>query len=286
MHTRTLLGILGALMITILSACSPSRQTENTQTFTLPYPQARPVSVNLTLEYGELNVRSGGSGIAGTLTTNVSRWGGSVQIDEAQIRVVQGGIGQGRVPAGTNTWAITLGADAPIQLAVQSGRANANLELGGLALDTLELTSEAGALSLSFNTPVSQAGQQLNLTGGQSNITAERLLNADFAEINANLSGGRHVMSFDGRALQRDSSARIQLGSGQLTLRAPADVRVRVIFRSAVGRVQRADSTAFFRIEDGVYETLATRDSERADAPLLTIEVFSGSADLLLEGAS
>jgi hypothetical protein len=286
MHTRTIIAVLGAALLAVLSACTPNSQTQNTQNFALPYPQARPASINLTLEYGELSVRSGGSGIAGLLTTNVSRWGGSVRIDEAQISVLQGGIGQGRVPAGTNTWAITLGADAPIQLTVQAGRANANLELGGLALDTLELTSEAGNLSLAFNTPVSQAGQRLNLTGGQSNITVERLLNADFAEINANLSGGRHVMGFDGRALQRDSSARIQLGSGQLTMRVPAEVRVRVIFRSAVGRVQRADPTAFIRIEDGVYETLAVRDSERADAPLLTVEVFSGGADLLLEGAS
>ncbi|MCU0463865.1 MAG: hypothetical protein MUF38_04800 [Anaerolineae bacterium] len=227
-----------------------------------------------------MTVRPGGAGISGTITTNIARWQPTITADDAQIAVQQGNLNSS-VPGGDNVWEVNLGADAPLMLTVNSGRANTTLDLGGLALDSVSVTTTAGSLALDFSSPTSQPGQRLSLTTGQTNVTASRLLNADFAQINGQFNDGRHTLSLDGRGLQRAATLNLQLGSGALELRIPDGVRARITFRSTVGRIQRVDDVRYTSVSAGVYETVGFADS---DAPILTIDLFSTTADLILVG--
>lgn len=281
MRFRSIRLIIVLLAIT-LTACAPSESGTRTETFSQPYPQARPALVALLLDTGRLTVGVGDSGVSGTLSTNIGRWRPTVQPSETGIVVQQGSIGSGRIPGGQNQWDIRLGADAPISLTANTGRAEARMELGGLALAALEVTSEGGSLNLGFRQALAQPARRLILNTGQTDLTATGLLNADFAELSLLSGSGQHLISFDGAGLSRTANGRIELGSGALTLRADPDVRVRITFRSTVGRVQRVDSSAFVSLGGGVYETVTTATDP--EAPLLTLEIFSTSADLTLEG--
>lgn len=272
--------MLFVLIAAFTAACSPS-STQTAQTFSQPYPAARPAGVSLALGVGSLTVRPSGTGLSGVITTNITRWQPTITADDAQIAVRQGDIATVSAPGGNNVWEVNLGADAPIRLDVSSGRANSTLDLGGLALDSVSVTTTAGSLALDFSTPTSQPGQRLSLTTGQTNVTASRLLNADFAQMDGRLNDGRHIFSLDGRGLQRDSTLNLQLGSGALELRIPDGVRARITFRSTVGRVQRVDDQRYTSPADGVYETANFSDSEGA---VLTIDIFSTTADLILVG--
>lgn len=267
------------LIVAFTTACSPS-SNQTAQTFNQPYPAARPAGVSLALGVGSLTVRPGGTGISGTITTNITRWQPTITADDAQITVQQGNLNSS-VPGGNNVWEVNLGADAPLMLTVNSGRANSTLDLGGLALDSVSVTTTAGNLALDFSTPTSQPGQRLSLTTGQTNVTASRLLNADFAQMDGRLNDGRHIFSLDGRGLQHDSTFNLQLGGGALELRIPDGVRARITFRSTVGRVQRVDDLRYTSPAAGVYETTNFNDSEGA---VLTIDIFSTTADLILAG--
>nr|MCU0475313.1 hypothetical protein [Anaerolineae bacterium] len=73
MRFRSIRLIIVLLAIT-LTACAPSESGTRTETFSQPYPQARPALVALLLDTGRLTVGVGDSGVSGTLSTNIGRW--------------------------------------------------------------------------------------------------------------------------------------------------------------------------------------------------------------------
>ena len=123
----------------------------------------------------------------------------------------------------------------PLDLDLQFGGAEASLELGGLALQSVRLECGATDATLNFSAPNRDHMRELVVDVGAASFTALHLGNANADQIR--VRGGMGVVDLDfSGSWQRDLSVVTRVGIGKTTLRVPDDVGVRLeIQRLAAG---------------------------------------------------
>ncbi len=123
----------------------------------------------------------------------------------------------------------------PLDLDLQFGGAEASLELGGLALQSVRLECGATDARLDFSTPNRDHMRELVVDVGAASFTALHLGNTNADQIR--VRGGMGVVDLDfSGSWQRDLSVVTRVGIGKTTLRVPDDVGVRLeIQRVAAG---------------------------------------------------
>ena len=123
----------------------------------------------------------------------------------------------------------------PLDLDLQFGGAEASLQLGGLALQSVRLECGATDAKLDFGTPNRDHMRELVVDVGAASFTALHLGNANADQIR--VRGGMGVVDLDfSGSWQRDLSVVTRVGIGKTTLRVPDDVGVRLeIERVAAG---------------------------------------------------
>ena len=123
----------------------------------------------------------------------------------------------------------------PLDLDLQFGGAEASLELGGLALQSVRLECGATDATLNFSTPNRDHMRELVVDVGAASFTALHLGNANADQIR--VRGGMGVVDLDfSGSWQRDLSVVTRVGIGKTMLRVPDDVGVRLeIQRLAAG---------------------------------------------------
>ena len=194
--------------------------------------------VRLRLLSERLTVRPG-DGVAllqGRFRYNVEEWAPSVKqnTDEETTSVTIGqGIGS-QIPLGKsddhiNEWEIDLGYGVPIDLGVDIGAGEADLDLSGLSISDLSITTGSASVSLVFNSPNPEPLGVLRLTSGTGKFVASGLGNANFDRISVLGGTGTVNLDFNG-ALQRSAVVDIKAGAGKIDIRVPAAVGVRLTF--------------------------------------------------------
>jgi hypothetical protein len=78
-----------------------------------------------------------------------------------------------------NEWNIAI-ASYPIELAIKAGGYSGEYEFGGLSLTDLHISDGAATVKLKFSTPNAVAMNSFRYETGASNITMEKLANANF----------------------------------------------------------------------------------------------------------
>ena len=123
----------------------------------------------------------------------------------------------------------------PLDLDLQFGGAEASLELGGLALQSVRLECGATDATLNFSTPNRDHMRELVVDVGAASFTALHLGNANADQIR--VRGGMGVVDLDfSGSWQRDLGVVTRVGIGKTMLRVPDDVGVRLeIQRLAAG---------------------------------------------------
>ena len=123
----------------------------------------------------------------------------------------------------------------PLDLDLQFGGAEASLELGGLALQSVRLECGATDATLNFTTPNRAHMRELVVDVGAASFTALHLGNANADQVRVRGGMGAVDLDFSG-SWQRDLSVVTRVGIGKTTLRVPEDVGVRIeIQRVAAG---------------------------------------------------
>lgn len=120
-----------------------------------------------------------------------------------------------------------LGSGLPVDLRVAVGAAEARLDLGDLALRSLEYLTGASETRMSFDAPNRIDMERMSLRAGASEFSAEGLGNARFRELEFSGAIGDVALDFSG-AWARDAVARIKMGAGGLRIRVPAGIGVRL----------------------------------------------------------
>lgn len=282
---KRLIAGLAALSLATL-ACSvnvdmgtgatPAIGPTETETIEVARPDGDSAKLTLTLGAGTLALDGGGEGLVnGTVDYNVAEWKPVVETDGTTVTVRQGGDTNGNFnawPGGTvvNDWQLTLG-DLPLDLNVQAGAYQGNLNLGGVPLQRLEINDGAATSNVRFDEANPEKMSELIYKTGASTVTLTGLANANFETMSFDGGAGAYTLDFSGD-LQRDATVKISSGVSTLTLIIPAGTHAVITSDSALSSVTTT----------GEWSTSGSTYTAAGDGPTLTISVDTGVSTLNL----
>jgi hypothetical protein len=129
--------------------------------------------------------------------------------------------------SGSGEMDLALTRSVPMDLKLEFGAVRAELDLGGLSLRTLELSTGASEAVLDIAEPNRVRMTRARMEVGAASFTASNLgnLNADLIDISAGV--GEVKLNFDG-AWQGDMDVKVGMGLGSLELGFPRGLGVRI----------------------------------------------------------
>lgn len=251
--------IIVATILLMATACGGRIRVgeRQTKTETVALGDASEARVEIQMGAGELNVSGGAEGLMDAdFVYNVAEWEPNVSYnvsgDTGRLIVEQPstdfenlGIPDGDVEY---RWDIRLGSDVPMDLNVEMGAGQNNLDLRSLSLENLDIRTGAGETDVNVGGTLSDL--EVRMGAGQVRLN----LNDDW---------------------QQDLRADLRGGVGELTLLLPAETGVRVNVTGGIGDVT---ATGLFRDGDS-YVNEAYGQSEVT----LEIDVEGGVGEITLQ---
>jgi len=241
--------IISAILVLALAslACGfsidlPQRQKagpEVKETITVANPDSNETRLTLSFGAGKLTLSPGPSGenlVDGTVIYNVKELKPDIQKNGNSIEIKQGDFKS--LPAFDNLkneWDLKVG-NTPLDLIVQAGAYEGNLELGGLALKSLTVKDCASHVDVSFLEPNQTEMSLLRYETGASDVKLKGLGNANFSTLTFSGGAGSYTLDFSG-TLQRDATVTIESGFGNMSLVIPEDVAAVVTVEGAAVNV-------------------------------------------------
>jgi len=284
MSRRPILIILAALALITL-ACSVSINLPvpvdditagpiRTTQIDVAEPDASAADLTLVFGAGELSVAPGAQGglLSGTAEYNVDDFKPQINVDGGEVRIETGDLKIKGIPNFgdeiKNKRDLQLG-NMPMHLTINAGAYQGRMELGGLALKSLEVSDGAADVRLGFSEPNQVEMETLRYTTGASNVKLSGLANANFTSMIFRSGAGDYTLDFSGE-LQRDAVATVESGISQLTIIIPEGTAARVIFKGGLTNVSVSGSWS----RSGDAYVLDT------GGPVLTINVDMGAGNL------
>jgi hypothetical protein len=176
-----------------------------------------------------------------------------------------------------NRWDFRLNLGVTIDLIVDIGAANADLELGGLKLREFDLDVGAADARVAFSEPNLTTLELFRVDAGACDLDLSGLGNARFEHLDFDGGVGSFTLDFTGE-FDFEASAEISVGLGSIEIILPEGIGVRVEaednWLSSVDLPRRY----FDRVDDDIYET---ENFDAADGKLIIqLEIGLGSADI------
>lgn len=195
---------LGVLMLT---GCVEAIHTGPTQheTKSIPLDKSEMVRAEIKIGAGNLKIRGGSSQLVDTdFTYNVPDWKPEVRYDGSGFRgrltIEQPSHHHGSFGNSKYEWDVRFNNEVPLSLNLNFGAGNAELELGSLSLDQLDIHMGVGNLRLDLKgTP--KKDYQVSIHGGIGNAT---IYLPDSAGVVAEARGG--IGSVDAQGLRKHGS--------------------------------------------------------------------------------
>lgn len=122
---------------------------------------------------------------------------------------------------------LALGSGVPLDLDLNFGAVEATIELGGLRLRNVDISTGASDTRLRFSRPNPEPLDVLKIEAGAASFRAEGLGNANAATLDLDGGVGELDLDFAGE-WRRNMSVTIDMGVGSLTLRIPRGIGVRI----------------------------------------------------------
>ena len=195
----------------------PTYIDKRAATVDIPYPEAEPAHLKLDVPMGRimLDPGAGESIISGKVTYNIEEFkptysvkGRTVQIRQRQRFLFPIGV------KFVNDWEFMLGDASPFSLEVNTGAAQAELNLGGIPLTGLTAESGAGDLAVNFDMPNPARIKQAKISTGAGRATLKGLLNANVERLKIGAGVGQFIAHFTGAGLIESGKVRIDGGVG------------------------------------------------------------------------
>ena len=252
MKWTTMVAILSILFGLTLSGCGINIElpfkTETktgptvTEIIQVPVPDfPPPLDLNLSFGAGKITLlpNPGADLLSGTATYNVADFKPEIIVDDTGVTLKQGSLKLNAIPTidGSikNEWNIAI-ASYPIELTIKAGGYSGEYEFGGLSLTDLHISDGAANVKLKFSTPNAAAMNSFRYETGASNITMEKLGNANFQTMIFQSGAGNYSLDFSG-ILQRDASVFIDTGLSRLVISVPEGVQAEVNFEGPFSKV-------------------------------------------------
>jgi uncharacterized protein DUF2154 len=226
--------IISAILVLALAsmACGfsidlPERQKagpEVKESITVADPKSDETRLTLSFGAGKLTLSPGAQNLVeGTAIYNVKELKPEILKNGNSIEIKQGDFHT--LPAFDNLkneWNLQVN-DTPIDLTVQAGAYEGNLELGGLSLKSLTVRDGASHVDLSFLKPNQTEMALLRYETGASDVKLTGLANANFSTLTFSGGAGNYTLDFSGE-LQRNATVTVESGLGNLSLVIPEDM--------------------------------------------------------------
>lgn len=202
----------------------PKVGPEVEESITVAAPESDETRLTISFGVGELTLSPGAQGLVdGTAVYNVEDLKPEIEKNGNSIEIKQGDFKNPPLFDDIKSeWDLKLG-NAPLDLTIQAGAYEGNLELGGLALKSLTVRDGAANVDISFSEPNQTEMSMLRYETGASNVKLTGLANANFSTLTFSGGAGNYTLDFSGE-LQRDAVVTIEAGFGDLSLVIPEDV--------------------------------------------------------------
>jgi hypothetical protein len=122
---------------------------------------------------------------------------------------------------------VTLSPAVGLDLSLELGAVEADIELGGLQLTDLRLTTGASRTTLRFSRPNAGRCARATLSGGAADISILGLGNSRCRQVEFDGGVGKVLLDLTG-TWPSDARVRVQMAVGALTLRLPRDLGIRL----------------------------------------------------------
>lgn len=213
-----------------------------TEQILVPVPDSPPpLDLNISFGAGKMTLipNPGEDLISGLVSYNVTDFKPVVTVDENGVSIKQGNLQLNAIPTINETikneWNLAI-KNHPIELNIKAGGYSGDFEFGGLALINLHITDGAATVKLKFSTPNTAAMNSLRYETGASNITMEKLANANFQTMIFQSGAGNYNLDFSG-LLQRDANIFIETGLSRLVISVPDGIPAEVNFEGPFSKV-------------------------------------------------
>ncbi len=256
---RLFIGLLAiALSLLLMTACGQGARVGDlqTKTETIERGDAESVNVDIRMGAGELQVSGGASELLeATFTYNVEELDPGATYSNGNLTVQHADVQAGirslfDLDEYRNEWDLRFNEDVPMEMQIDTGAGQSVLNLGNLALTRLDVNTGAGDV-------------ELDLGGSQS------LTRFDY-----DMGAGDSRLDLSGD-WQNDLDATIRGGVGQLSLRLPSAVGVRLDINAGIGAINASGLT-----KDGdIYTNAAYGESDVS----LIISIDAGVGEINLE---
>jgi len=252
-----MVAALSGLAVTSLSA-----QNMRSVTMSRQLEDRNEVKVEVDYGVGRLTVRPVGEGLLYRMNLRydedrfepVAEYSGH----ELQVGVDSKGRSRGRGDRESGELALELGRGVPMDLDLEFGAVRADLDLGGLALTDLDLSTGASESIIDISEPNRESMETARFEVGAAEFTVHNLGNLNAQRIEFDAGVGSLVLWLDGD-WQQDAHLAIDMGLGALELRIPEGLGIQLhkdSFFTALdseGLVKHGDS----------YESLDWSDADR-----------------------
>ncbi len=212
------------------------------------------VRTSIRMGAGKLEIDGGAESLLeADFTYNVAEWEPQVKYEDERLTIRQPR--SNKLPFNEDVryeWDLSFNNDVPLEIRIDFGAGNGDIDLTDLAVTTVDMKLGAGDVEID----------------ARNNETLERLeLDMGAGDVKIDLRG----------AWTDDVDVTIQGGVGKMTVRLPEDLGVRVAVTKGIGGINANG----FRIEDGDYVNDAYED---ADAVVyVTIQAGIGQVNLELD---
>src|SRR5688572_12263648 len=214
------------------------------ESITVADPKSDEARLTISFGAGKLILSPGAQNLVdGTATYNVADLKPEIQKNGSSIEIKQGDF-HSLPPFDDmmNEWDLKL-SDTPLDLTVQAGAYEGNLELGGLALKSLTVRDGASNVELSFLEPYQTEVANLCYETGASDVKLTGLANANFSTLGFSGGVGNFTLDFSGE-LQQDAVVTIESGFGNLSLIVPENVDAVITVESAAVNINHGSGWA------------------------------------------
>ena len=250
----------------------PKAGPEVEESITVEDPKSDETRLTLSFGAGRLILSPGAKNLVeGTAVYNVQDLKPTIQKNGSSIEIRQGDFKSLPIFKDMeNEWNFKLG-DTPLDLTVNAGAYEGDLELGGLALKSLTVQDGASHVNVSFLKPNQTEMSLLRYETGASDVKLAGLANANFSTLTFSGGAGDYTLDFSGE-LQRDAVVEIEAGLGNVSLVIPEEVDAIVTVEGAALNVTHSSGWA----QNG------QKYIQNGSSPTLTVVVKMSAGNLVI----
>jgi hypothetical protein len=262
------------LLVVALAACDRASAQEDWQTFSASRQSSGEDVLRVKIEYGAgtLTMAPGASGLlynanmrydAGAFTPVHSYGDGRLRLGFEGTNVSGRNMKSGHLN-------VQLGPDVPVELELQFGAAEADIDLSGIRVHRLDVQTGASRTALNVAEPNRDTCRRAEFQVGAARFHATGLGNLRTERLGVHGGVGDVLLDFTGE-WAIDMTAEVNMGLGSLTLRMPHGLGIRIV-RS--GRLSSFDSEGLTKRGEAYYSA----DWESAEHKLsLNVNAALGS---------